>query len=299
MTQPPMPPHPLPAMAEIAAFSRRQAMDWSLVLASQGIEATIDHSEESGRWLLIVPPHELERARESIRLYRAENRGWSWRKELPGVDLELHWGAIVFCVVLALIHSFVAYESPTLQAHGTMNSVKVAAGEWWRLLTAVFLHGDLAHLAANITFGVIVLGLSMGRFGVGLTLLSTLFAGALGNFAGLKFYSGPYTGLGASGMMMGALGMITVHSLYLWKKNPRASRYILSGVGAGMLMFVMFGTNANSDVLAHFGGFVAGVVFGALLALAPAKIVRNRLVDSVALFFFVTISALVWILALR
>ena len=64
-------------------------------------------------------------------------------------------------------------------------------------------------------------------------------------------------------------------------------------------MFVMFGTNANSDVLAHFGGFVAGVGFGALLALAPAKIVRNRLVDSVALFFFVTISALVWILALR
>jgi rhomboid protease GluP len=299
MAQPPMPPNPLSAMAEIVAFSRRQAMDWSLVLASQGIEAIIDHAADRDRWLLLVAPHELDRARESIRLYRAENRGWSWRKELPGSDLELHWGAIVFCVVLALIHSFVAYEAPTLQFRGAMDSVKVAGGEWWRLFTAEFLHGDLAHLAANVTFGIIVLGLAMGRFGAGLALLSTLLAGALGNFAGLKLYSGPYTGLGASGLMMGALGMITVHSLYLWKKNPRASRYILSGVGAGMFMFVMFGTNANSDVLAHFGGFVGGVLFGALLSLAPEKFTQKRFVDVAAMFFFVTISALAWILALR
>ena len=92
-------------MAEIVAFSRRQAMDWSLVLASQGIEATIERSAERERWLLLVPPHELERARDSIRLYRAENRGWSWRKELPGADLELHWGAIMFCVALVMLHS--------------------------------------------------------------------------------------------------------------------------------------------------------------------------------------------------
>src|SRR5688572_11021780 len=84
MAQPPMPPHPLSATAEIVAFSRRQAMDWSLVLASQGIESTIDHAQDRDRWLLLVEPHELERARESIRLYRAENRGWSWRQELPG-----------------------------------------------------------------------------------------------------------------------------------------------------------------------------------------------------------------------
>src|SRR6476469_8673255 len=106
MAQPPMPPQPLlAATAEIVAYSRRQAMDWSLVLASQGIEAVIERSAERDRWLLIVPPQDLERARDSIRLCRAENRGWSWRKELPGADLELHWGAILFCVALALIHS--------------------------------------------------------------------------------------------------------------------------------------------------------------------------------------------------
>jgi len=294
-----VPPESSAALAEIVAYSRRQAMDWSLVLASQGIEATIERSAERDRWLLLVAPHDLERARESIRLYRAENRGWSWRQELPGADLELHWGAILFCVALALIHSLGAYQLPLIQDRGAMDSVRVAAGEWWRLFTAVFLHGDLAHLAANVTFGVIVLGLAMGRFGAGLALLGTFLAGVFGNFCGLKLYSHSYTGLGSSGMMMGALGMLAIHSIYLWKKNPKSARYILSGIGAGILMFVLFGVDPNSDILAHFGGFVAGLVFGAVLALAPARIVRSRTADHIAFFFFVTISVIVWILALR
>jgi rhomboid protease GluP len=294
-----VPPEPLPAMAEIVAFSRRQAMDWSLVLASQGIEPTIERSAERDRWLLLVPPQDLERARESIRLYRAENRGWSWRKELPGADLELHWGAILFCVALAMLHSLTVYQLPFIEDRGMMDNVKVHAGQWWRLFTAVFLHADLSHLTSNIVFGVIVLGLSMGRFGAGFGLLAGLLAGAAGNLAGQIFYSGIHLGLGASGMMMGALGMIAVHSISLWKTNPKAARYIISGLAAGMFMFMMFGVDPKSDLVAHAAGFIAGIVLGAILALAPHRIVRIRFADRLALFFFVTISALVWILALR
>lgn len=295
----PVPPDPVSAMAEIPAYSRRQAMDWSLVLASQGIEATIERSVERQRWLLLVPPGDLQRAHETIRLYRAENRSWSWRKELPGADLELHWGAIVFVVVLTLIHSLAAYQVPALAERGSMDNVRVSHGEWWRLFTAVFLHGDLAHLMANVTFGVLVLGLAMGRFGAGLTLLATFLAGAMGNLAGWALYSHHYIGLGASGMMMGALGVFTIHSLSLWRTNPKAARYIFTGVGAGLLLFVMFGVSPNSDVLAHFAGFISGLFFGGILALIPEKITRNRWADRLGLTFFVTISALAWILALR
>jgi membrane associated rhomboid family serine protease len=66
-----------------------------------------------------------------------------------------------------------------------------------------------------------------------------------------------------------------------------------------MLMFVLFGVDPNSDILAHFGGFIGGLIFGAILALAPTKLVRSRAADHVAFFFFVTISVVVWILALR
>jgi rhomboid protease GluP len=293
------PQAPLPSLGEIQAFSRRQAMDWSLVLASQGIEAIIERSPERERWLLLVRPEELQRAQDSIRQYRVENRGWSWRQELPGADLELHWGAIVFCVILALAHSLATYQLPSLREHGVMDSIQVHAGQWWRLFTAIFLHDDLAHLAANVTFGILVLGLSMARFGAGLTLISTLFAGAAGNLAGLALRHDAYTGLGASGMMMGALGMLAIHSTSLFRTSPKAARYILSGVSAGLLIFVLFGANPHSDVLAHLGGFLAGLLSGGILALAPNKLVRNKIIDRLALIVFVTFSALVWMLALR
>jgi rhomboid protease GluP len=284
-----------PAHAEIPAYSKRQAMDWSLVLASQGIEAIIERSPEREHWLLLVRPDEFERAQNSIRQYRVENRGWSWRQQLPGADLEVHWGAVVVCVVLAMIHSLVNYQAPGILTIGVMDNVKVQHGQWWRLFTAVFLHSDLAHLASNVTFGLLVLGFTMARYGAGLALLCTLFAGAAGNLLGYFLRTDPYTGLGASGMMMGALGMLAVHSIYLWRVSKKAFRYIASGVTAGFFLFVLFGFSPNSDVIAHLGGFVAGIIFGALLSFFPVK----RAIDLAALIVFVTFSALVWILAAR
>lgn len=275
-------------------------MDWSLVLASQGIEAVIERaSDDETRWVLLVPPQELERAESSIRLYRAENRGWSWRQELPGADLELHWGSIVFCVVLVLFHSISTYQAPQLVERGMMDSAQVQAGQWWRLFTPIYLHDDLAHLMANVTFGIIVLGLSMARFGAGVALLTAFLAGAFGNVGGLILTTHPYKGLGASGMMMGALGLLAIHSIHLWRTSRKAARYVTSGVAAGLLIFVLFGVSPNSDVLAHLGGFIAGILLGAILALLPAKLLQHRIVDQLTLWFFVTFSAVVWILAVR
>ena len=66
--------------ARIPARTRRQAMDWSLVLASQQIETTIEYAPDASGWGLMVPPPDAERAIEAIRLYRLENRRWGWRR---------------------------------------------------------------------------------------------------------------------------------------------------------------------------------------------------------------------------
>ena len=44
------------------------------------------------------------------------------------------------------------------------------------LFTPVMLHSDLAHLLANVTFGLVILGFAMARFGPGVTLLATYLA---------------------------------------------------------------------------------------------------------------------------
>ena len=49
---------PSPPLACIRAHSERQAMDWSLVLASQGIEAVIERHPDTGVWRLWVAPEE-------------------------------------------------------------------------------------------------------------------------------------------------------------------------------------------------------------------------------------------------
>src|SRR2546427_200087 len=154
-----------PARAVIPARNRRQAMDWSLVLLSQGIECTIEHLEDG--WALLVGPNEFERAIAALHQYEIENPRWRWRRELPWPSVVFHWGALVWCLVLAAVHWLNATNGASLNAVWRMEADAVLNGAWWRLFTAILLHADLAHLMANITFGLLVLGLAMARYGAG------------------------------------------------------------------------------------------------------------------------------------
>ena len=296
-------PVPVPELPEpyarIAAQTRRQAMDWSLVLASQDIHPIIAPPGETRAWALLVEPGQYERAVAAIQQYRLENRGWAWRRELPGAALEVHVGALFWVLFLGAVDWVVTFAWPELEIAGRMDSARVHAGEWWRLGTALMLHADLGHLLANATFGVIFLGFAMGRFGPGLALLTSFLAGVLGNIVGLTFYAHPYVGVGASGMMMGALGLLCIHSLGLWRQNPKAARYVLSGVFAGFLLFVMFGVNPRSDILAHFGGFVGGLVFGGVLSFIPQRTLEKKGINIIAFALLLATVIGTWTLALR
>ena len=288
--------------ARISARSQRQAMDWSLVLASQDIHPIIagpkDQAEKDD-WALLVAPEHYQAALSAIRQYRLENRGWGWRTALPGSELELHAGALFWCMLLVAWHWIATFIAPALSTEGMMNNLAVRNGEWFRLFTAVMLHGDLAHLLANVTFGTIFLGLAMARFGWGLTLLVTFASGGLGNLLGYWMYDESHRGLGASGMMMGALGLLCIHSFGLWRKSPKAARYIISGVIAGFLLFVLFGFSPGSDILAHLGGFLAGLIFGAILSFANEPRLHQSRLNIIAFIITAVTIAVTWTLALR
>lgn len=288
--------------ARIVARSQRQAMDWSLVLASQDIHPIISgpghYPDGSDQWALLVAPTQHEAALAAIRQYRLENRGWGWRTALPGAELDIHAGALFWCFLLIAWHWLVTFVAPDLSTRGQMHNAAVAQGDWYRLFTPILLHGDLAHLLANVTFGAIFLGLAMARFGWGITLFISFIAGAAGNLLGYFLYDSLHRNVGASGMMMGALGLLCVHSLGLWRRSPKSARYIISGVIAGFLLFVLFGFSPGSDILAHFGGFIAGLIFGALLSLpAEPKLHRNSL-NLIAFSLLTLTIAVTWVLAI-
>ncbi|HTG45291.1 MAG TPA: hypothetical protein VK633_12240, partial [Verrucomicrobiae bacterium] len=90
-----------------------------------------------------------------------------------------------------------------------------------------------------------------------------------------------------------------IHSLGLWRKSPKAARYVLSGVFAGFLLFVLFGLKPDSDILAHFGGFAAGLVFGGLLSFLPQRALERKSLNIAALALLTGIIVLTWTLALK
>lgn len=273
-------------------------MDWSLVLASQGIEPVLDRLADGRGWVLWVTPDDQARAWASIRQYRLENRGWAWRRRLEWPGVLFHWGALLWCWVLVLLHWVVQGSGPRAAALGAVNSAAVGQGELWRWVTAVGLHADVGHLAANVATGLVVFGLAMARFGAGWAMWCGLMAGVAGNAVAWLLRADPYTGLGASGMVMGGLGMLAGQSAFLLWESRKARREVVSGLLGGFLLFVLVGLNPASDVLAHAGGFVAGVVLGVGLALGPPRWTRDERWDRLAGAAAVLLYAAAWALAL-
>lgn len=274
-------------------------MDWSLVLASQGIDAVIADPQDGLGWGLLVPQPDCARALQALRQYRIENRHWPWRQSLPWPELRFDWGSLAWAAMLVLLHSFAA-KYQAFGAAGAMDSFAVFSGhQWWRIFTAMTLHADIAHLAANLSLGIVLLGLAMGRYGTGTGLLAAWLAGAAGNVASLYFNLRPFVGLGASGMVMGALGLLAASSLLPGEHRRPSRKHFLIGLAAGTMLFVLYGLAPGTDLAAHFGGFVAGVLLGALLASFPAQYIHKPLVNFACGLFVLVTVAVTWGLALK
>ncbi len=272
-------------------------MDWSLALASQGIEVILDRGPGSSGWVLWLEPEDHGRALGVIRQYCRENRGWPWQRELFWPGALFHWGALLWCWLLVVVHWLAEAGSGRVEALGTMASAAFAGGEWWRLITAVGLHADVAHLAANAATGMVVFGLAMARFGAGWAMLAGLVAGAVGNWARWGVHSGPYVGLGASGMVMGGLGLLAAQMVFLLWEERRAFRQVASGVLGGVLLFVLVGLNPASDVVAHTAGFGVGLVEGVLLGRLQAGGRLGGRWDRIAGVTAIGLYAGAWVLA--
>ena len=281
----------------IPVHSKREAMDWSLVLVSQGIESTIEHSPEKGSWGLTIDARDHEAAVAAIRQYRLENRHRTWQKKLVGTGLLFDARSLIWATAIIVFYALSLTRD--LKTRGLMDNAAVRAGEWWRPFTATLLHADVAHLAANVTTGILILGLAMGFYGAEVCLLASYLAGAAGNLAGLMIHGESHRSLGASGMVMGGLGLLTVQSLFLWRQSRSTVEFIKRGVLAGLLLLVLMGLNPTSDIIAHLGGFAGGCVIGVVLASVGPEVMRHRYANRVAGFVLVVLVLVPWWFALR
>lgn len=160
----------------------------------------------------------------------------------------------------------------TLYRLGALVSDDVWRGEWWRLLTANFLHYGTLHLAANM-IALWSLGSMVELYvGTGLYLVSYLFCGVgamLGYSIINSFYLTQKTDIlvGASGAIMGLLGIIaTIYAKQLLRvKSFIALRQLAMIILIIGLQFAFDIANPQISFLTHLLGLIIGLIWGTLI----------------------------------
>jgi len=162
---------------------------------------------------------------------------------------------------------FYGHTTQFLLEHGALYAPGIRDGEWYRLVTHLFLHGDIMHLGNNMLI-LFCLGNALEHY--------------LGKFsyAGIYFFSGILAGLGsvvyntdntvsvgASGAVFGVVGAMA------WLVIRNKGR--LPGfTGPRMLIFVLMSVYAGFadqgvDNAAHIAGLIAGFLLAILIYRKP------------------------------
>lgn len=283
----------------IPTRSEKQTLEWSLALASQEIACVLRAPTAGRGWALEVDAQEAARALRTLRLYHVENRGWRAAFVPTDSTLTFHWGALVWCFVMMVVLWTSEAANSRLVETGAMLSAQVARGEWWRPVTATFLHAGSDHLAANLATGFVLLGLAMGRYGPGTALLTSLLAGVAGYVSAGLFRSYDHPGVGASGVVMAALGMLAVSMVADVRAGRLAPGTMGRGILGGVALFLLLGTSPRSDVLAHAGGFVWGALLATVLSILPVSVTTGRRFEVTCAAAYLVVGLAAWIAALR
>ncbi len=147
---------------------------------------------------------------------------------------------------------------------------RVLAGEVWRLVTASFLHGGLAHLAFN-SMALASVGPAIERlYGRPKFLLIFLGGGAVGMATSVVFV--PQPSVGASAGIFALFGALLGFAVRARRRlTPQARRLILRDVGWVVALNVGLGLMSGYiDNAAHLGGLAGGVALGLGLRERPA-----------------------------
>lgn len=186
-----------------------------------------------------------------------------------------------------------ATSTQTLLAAGALERSQVWGGQWWRLLTAAFLHIGLVHLLANSLFGFSWCRMVERMVGHGRFLALYLLA-ALGSSA-TSLLAHDVVSAGASGALFGMIGAtLAIHRRLLPGWLPfLKSRMTLSVLGQLAVWTVLaVSVDLPFDHAAHGGGFVTGALVTWLMTRAPPR--RATAWIPLAIVLVALLAAAVW-----
>lgn len=204
--------------------------------------------------------------------------------------LPVHKPVITWLLLGAIVVAFIAEtlaggstQTDVLVRLGAKVTPYIAAGEYWRLFTSMFLHIGPAHLIFN-GYALVAIGTELERIlGWQRFLVVYLLSGLFGGLASYAFSIN--LAAGASGAIFGSIGALAAFfALYRRKLGSWGQRRLANVVFLIAINLFLGFTQEGIDNLAHLGGLVSGLGLGWALApryrvepLASHIVDRNRL----------------------
>lgn len=263
----PTPERDLPSRPLALDLTEQAAAEIALVLAAVGIVHELQRGDAGTE--IWVDDRDHARAVEELRRYLGENpRPPAPPRALPRYP-HAGWGAVAYALVLMSVSAAALYgfAGRNWVSRGVLETDLLLRGEWWRAFTALTLHGDAAHLFANLLFGVLFAYPAAQLLGVGVAWLAIVLGAGLAYALDAVLSPPGHSVLGASTAVFVALGLASSFSWRrrAWAALTRMQRAAPLVAGLALLAFTGAG-GERTDLLAHLLGFAVGVVSGAVLS---------------------------------
>ncbi len=169
-----------------------------------------------------------------------------------------------------LLFTFCTFTGRMVYNIGELSIERVMAGEWYRLITAIFLHGDIQHLLGNMIMLFYVGDMLENELGHKKFAILYFVAGIAGSLSSLAMQyvelmdkGKAVASIGASGALFGVMGAY-LYVLFVNRKGGAKNSFIkVLFVVCYSLYGGMIATNV--DNAAHVGGLIAGLILGIIL----------------------------------
>ena len=189
---------------------------------------------------------------------------------------------IAICTILfAMMYLFGngSEDTFTLINFGANYDTLIKSGEYYRLITSMFLHIGVIHLICNM-YSLYIIGKEVeSLFGKWKFLIIYILSGICGSILSLAFYSNTVSA-GASGAIFGLLGALLYFGYYYRTYLGVAMK---SSVLPVIIVNLVIGfLNPSIDNAAHIGGLVAGILLTMLLGV-PDKSSKTEKINGIIL----------------
>ncbi|HEY3936712.1 MAG TPA: rhomboid family intramembrane serine protease [Bryobacteraceae bacterium] len=140
----------------------------------------------------------------------------------------------------------------------------VQAGQWWRLITAGFLHGGFLHIALN-SWSLFILVTEVEQFYGTSRLIAAYVFSTFTGFLCAYYFSSAGSVLGASAPAFGLIGIMMAMGLR-GRSNP-LTQAVRTHYGQWLIFGLVMSLGGGISMAGHVGGFIGGFVVGFLAGL--------------------------------